>query len=396
MTPVTLQQDHTDAMPSRFARFLAAINPLSQLDSPRDMIRRFTPNWFASTMGTGILSLLLPQVPGIGPQLYPVGEFLWLCNIGLFLLYSTLYTARWILFWNEAKRIFSHDIVSMFIGTIPMGLATILNGFLLYGVPRWGADAVDIARVLWWIDSAMSLACGVMLPYLMFTRQEHRIEKMTAVWLLPVVAAEVAGTSGGLLVPHLSDAGEQFTVLVSGYVLWALSVPVAMCIIAILFMRLALYKLPPGGMAASSWLPLGPLGTGSLGMLVLGTEAPAVFAAHGMAALGPAAQGFGVVSGILLWGAGLWWMLLAVLITIRHFRAGIPFNLGWWGYTFPLGVYTAATFKLGKLFDMAAFSVFGTVLFCALACMWVFVSALTFYGGWKGHLFISPCIESPN
>jgi tellurite resistance protein TehA-like permease len=34
---------------------------------------------------------------------------------------------------------------------------------------------------------------------MMFTRQEHSIDQMTAVWLLPVVAAEVAAASGGLL-----------------------------------------------------------------------------------------------------------------------------------------------------------------------------------------------------
>ena len=35
----------------------------------------------------------------------------------------------------------------------------------------------------------------------MFTRQTHGLERMTAVWLLPVVASEVAAVSGGLLAP---------------------------------------------------------------------------------------------------------------------------------------------------------------------------------------------------
>lgn len=54
-----------------------------------------------------------------------------------------------------------------------------------------------VTEALWWIDVVMSLACGVLIPFLMFTRQEHRIGQMTAVWLLPVVAAEVAAASGG-------------------------------------------------------------------------------------------------------------------------------------------------------------------------------------------------------
>eukprot|EP01132_Coremiostelium_polycephalum_P023386 gene23386-27836_t len=94
----------------------------------------------------------------------------------------------------------------MFFGTIPMGLATIINGFLLFGVPRWGDGVVQLVEVLWWLDVAMALACGVLIPFMMFTRQEHSIDQMTAVWLLPVVAAEVAAASGGLLAPHLADA----------------------------------------------------------------------------------------------------------------------------------------------------------------------------------------------
>ncbi|EGH48669.1 C4-dicarboxylate transporter/malic acid transport protein, partial [Pseudomonas syringae pv. pisi str. 1704B] len=66
--------------------------------------------------------------------------------------------------------------------------------------------------------------------------------------------------------------------LITSYVLWAYSVPVALSILVILLLRLALHKLPHESMAASSWLALGPIGTGALGMLVMGSDAPAVFA----------------------------------------------------------------------------------------------------------------------
>ena len=74
---------------------LSGLKPLSRLDHPREMIRQFTPNWFAATMGTGILALALPQVPGIGPALKPVGEVFWFFNIALFALFTGLYGARW-------------------------------------------------------------------------------------------------------------------------------------------------------------------------------------------------------------------------------------------------------------------------------------------------------------
>ena len=227
--------------------------PFSHLARPREVIRQFTPNWFAATMGTGVLALALAQLPVNLPGLHAVAEGLWLFTIGLFVLFSVLYAARWVMFFHEARRIFGHSTVSMFFGTIPMGLATILNGLLLFGLPRWGGDVIPLAEALWWMDVAMSLACGVLIPFMMFTRQEHSIDQMTAVWLLPVVAAEVAAASGGLLAPHLADAHSQLVMLVTSYVLWAFSLPVAFSILTILMLRMALHKLPHANMAASSW-----------------------------------------------------------------------------------------------------------------------------------------------
>ncbi|MQT40823.1 MULTISPECIES: TDT family transporter [unclassified Pseudomonas] len=370
----------------------ADFRPLSQLQHPREMIRQFTPNWFAATMGTGVLALALAQLPVPIPGLHAVAEGLWLFNIGLFILFSLLYGARWVLYFDEARRIFGHSTVSMFFGTIPMGLATIINGFLLFGVARWGSDMVQVAHVLWWLDVAMSLAFGVMIPYMMFTRQDHSIDQMTAVWLLPVVAAEVAAASGGLLAPHLTDPVMQFHVLITSYVLWAFSVPVAFSILTILMLRMALHKLPHENMAASSWLALGPIGTGALGMLLLGADSPAIFAANGFARIGEIAEGLGLISGIALWGFGLWWILMALLITIRYFRAGIPFNLGWWGFTFPLGVYSLATLRLGHVLQLGFFDVVGCVLVAMLVMMWFIVGSRTLKGAWRGELFVSPCI----
>jgi C4-dicarboxylate transporter/malic acid transport protein len=362
--------------------------PLSQLGQPLDVIRHFTPNWFAATMGTGILSLLLGQFAA----LRAVGEALWLFNIALFVLFSLLYGARWLLFFDEARRVFGHSTVSMFFGTIPMGLATLINGAMLYGLQRWGNGLLPLIEGLWWLDVAMALVCGVAIPFMMFTRQEHSIDQMTAVWLLPVVAAEVAAASGGQLAPHLADTTTQFHVLITSYVLWAFSVPVAFSILAILILRMALHKLPHENMAASSWLALGPIGTGALGMLLLGSEAPAIFAANGFESVGAMAEGIGLVAGITLWGFGLWWMLLAVLITLRYLRSGIPFNLGWWGFTFPLGVYATATLKLAALLHLGFFSVMGEGLVLCLALLWLLIMSRTLRGAWRGELFVSPCI----
>ena len=108
----------------------------------REMVRQFTPNWFAATMGTGGLALALNQFPFAVPGVHEAARALWLFNIGLFCLFSALYAARWIFFFDGARRIFAHPAASMFFGCIPMGLATIVNGFIVFGVPLWGERAL--------------------------------------------------------------------------------------------------------------------------------------------------------------------------------------------------------------------------------------------------------------
>ncbi|GEO81049.1 TDT family transporter [Pararhodospirillum oryzae] len=357
----------------------------------RHMIREFTPNWFAVTMGTGVLGLILPQFPLPVPGLHALGFGVWLVDVALFVLFSVLYAARWILYPAEALRTFSHPVASMFFGTIPMGLATVTNGLMMFGIPLWGAPAVALAHALWWVDAGLAVACGLVIPYLMVTRQEHRMERMTAVWLLPIVAAEVAAVSAGQLAPHLGLA-DGFLVTILGYVLWAFSVPLAMSVLVILFLRLVLHSLPEREMAASGWLSLGPIGTAALGLVVLGNDAPTVFAPF-LPGVGDIAHGVGVIGALMFWGYGVWWLLLAVLKTLRYSRQGIPFNMGWWAFTFPLGVYTLATLALARVTGLAFFSVSAAVLTVMLTGFWGMVAAGTARGVWRGTVFNAPCLR---
>jgi tellurite resistance protein TehA-like permease len=134
-------------------------------------------------MGTGALALALKQFPLPVAGIHDLAGGLWLLDILLFAVFTVIYAAR---LCDEARRIVRHSVLSMFFGAIPMGLATIINGLLIFGS---GKPAVWIAHGLWWLDVIMSVICGLSVPFFMFTLQEHSIEKMTGVWLLPVVAA---------------------------------------------------------------------------------------------------------------------------------------------------------------------------------------------------------------
>lgn len=368
--------------------------PFTQLGQRHNIIRQFTPNWFTVSMGTGVVALIVSEFPMLKALTWQLGTGLWYFNILLFVLFSVLYGLRWAFYSHEAKQIFQHPSMSLFLGTIPMALATILNGFLKYGQPIYGDTAVQIAQTLWYADVVLALLVAWAVPFAMYRHQEHALQQMTAVWLLPIVACEVAASSGGLLLGHLAADTHAVAILLGSYVLWGVSVLPAFAILTILMLRLVLHKLPEKELAVSSWLALGPIGTAALALLVLGHQAPTLMASLGLAQLGQLFHQAGILASLILLGFGLWWLGIAVLTTLHHAKQDLPFNLGWWGLTFPLGVYTLAILTLAQQLNLAFLYAVGYAFAAILMLLWSLVATKTAQGFYQGHLFFSPCLKT--
>ena len=368
--------------------------PFYQLEQMTHLIRHFTPNWFTVTMGTGVVALILPELPFAHSIMAHLAVLLWQFNIALFLMCSLLYVLRWIIYPTEAKQIFSHASMSLFLGAIPMALATIINGYLKFGIHLYGDWVVPFAQLLWYIDVLLAVSIAWIVPFYMYNRQQHELQSMTAVWLLPIVACEVAAATGGLLLPHIAVGQQALGILLGGYVLWGISVLPAFAILTILMLRLALHKLPSKELAISSWLALGPIGTGALALLILGAQAPQVLAVIDQQSLGLFCQQAGIVVSLILMGFGLWWLGIAVLTTLKHAKTALPFNLGWWGLTFPLGVFTLAVLNLAQQLHVSFIQSIGYALAVILIMLWLVVVTKTAQGFYRGSLFFSPCLKS--
>ncbi|MBJ9986146.1 TDT family transporter [Acinetobacter sp. S40] len=367
--------------------------PFYQLRFKQNIIREFTPNWFAVVMGTGVVALIMAHFPVASDLFYRLGFILWGLNTLLFSLFSVLYLARWLFYTNEAKQIFSHPTMSLFLGTIPMALATVLNGLLIYGINEWGEIAAMIALKLWYLDVLLAVLVGWIVPFCMFSRQQHALPNMTAMWLLPIVAAEVAASSGGLILnvaPHVPHA---VSILWFSYILWGMSVLPAFLVLAILILRLALHQIPEKELAISSWLSIGPIGTGALAMLLLGQAAPHVLQQHSLQMLGHFLQHSGLLISLVFMGVGVWWLGLAIFATLYRFKLGIPFNLGWWGMTFPFGVLILALQQLAAQLHWMSLTLIVHSLMVVLLGLWLLVSLKTIRGAYTGQLFYSPCLQ---
>ena len=172
------------------------------------------------------------------------------------------------------------------------------------------------------------------------------------------------------------------------------SVLPAFAIITILMLRLALHQLPSKELAITSWLALGPIATGALALLVLGAQVPQVLATVDMQSLGMFCQQAGIMASMLLLGFAVWWLGIAVLTTLKHAKTDLPFNLGWWGLTFPLGVLTLAVLNLGQQIQVSFIQSIAYALAVILVMLWLLVVSKTAQGFYRGNLFCSPCLKS--
>lgn len=133
----------------------------------RRVIRNFTPSWFSVNMGTGITSILLHNLPYNGRWLQYISYIIFGLNVLLFVTFLFISILRYIIYPRIWTAMIRHPAQSLFLGTFPMGLATIINMMTFVCVPSWGGEWWKVTWAVWWIDAAVSVGCCFSLPFIL-------------------------------------------------------------------------------------------------------------------------------------------------------------------------------------------------------------------------------------
>lgn len=263
----------------------------------------------------------------------------------------------------------------------------------------WGADFIGLIWAFWWFDAIVSLATCISMPFIVMQRHKPDLQKITAALLLPIVPTVVAAASGGIVAEILPNPDQAFVTLVASYVLWGIGVTFSGCVLALYFQRLCIHSLPAKEVIVSVFLPIGPMGQGGFGIQQLGKVAFQILPqtkAFGLLPLGGAPAGqvlyvMGVFIGLVMWSFGLVWLAFALIsiATTKNF----PFNMGWWGFTFPLGVLATCTTLLAENLDSEFFKVSATILSLSVVLLWAVVAMRTMQLVITGEMFVAPCLK---
>jgi C4-dicarboxylate transporter/malic acid transport protein len=336
-------------------------------------------------MGTGIVAVAAASLPEQFPGLRGAATVIWMLAAALLIALTAATGAHWLRYRETAKSHANDPVMAHFYGAPPMAILTVGAGTLLLGRDVIGLRAaVDTDWVLWFAGTVLGLIAAVTVPYLMFTRHAVRPDAAFGGWLMPIVPPMVSASTGALLVPYAPAGQPRLTLLLCCFAMFGISLLASLAVITLIWGRLAVYNIGPARMVPTLWIVLGPLGQSITAANLLGGVAHDALPAPYATGL----QVAGVVYGVPVWGFALLCAAIASAITVRAVRAGLPFSLTWWSFTFPVGTCVTGTAALAARAGSDMFRVASALGFAALVVAWLIVAARTARGSAKGWLFL--------
>ncbi|WP_228120469.1 TDT family transporter [Streptomyces fagopyri] len=326
----------------------------------------FGPSWFAAVMGTGIVANAVVTLPRSIPGLRTAATVVWAGAALLLVVLAVGYVRQ------RALRVHVADPTqAQFFGAPAVAFLTVGAGALQLGRPVIGERAaLNVDLALWSIGTVLGLATAATVPYLMVTRHRFAPDAAFGGWLMPVVPPLVSATTGALLVPHMPAGQLRLDLVLGCYAMFGLGLVAALLVLAMVYSRLVHHDAPTGAMVPTVWIGLGALGQIVTGLAALATAAPGALPTpyvHGTAVLA-------LLAGVGVWGFAMLWLALATALTVREFRAGLPFAPTWWSFIFPLGACVTGTAVLASRTGSQVFVWTAVALYVLLVAAWIVVA----------------------
>jgi C4-dicarboxylate transporter/malic acid transport protein len=337
--------------------------------APVNWLQAFAPAWFAAVMGTGVLAVTLQFYSARAPALAPLAVALHWLNIVFFVLLAGPWIARWIRHPGAALASLKHPVQAHFYPTFSIALIVLALQFLVFGHHR------EIALALWLPGALLTVLFSFAILALVFHGEAVTLDHVTPAMFIPPVGLVVIPVAGAPIAAALDPGWRELLLVFNWSALGAGSL-LYVGVLALTMFRYVLGKPVGRPLVPTAWVNLGPLGVIPVSLLNLGEAMPQL-----------GASGVVQVAGLLLWGFGLWWLLMAAILTLTAARRGeLPFALSWWAFTFPLGAFVAASWRLGNQLALAPVTAVGAAALLLLAALWLVTFLRTVRGVASGAL----------
>ncbi len=343
---------------------------LRDIECKCQVIKNFTPSWFASVMGTGILAMTSLFYSQYVPILKNLAYILFYFNVILFFVLLIPWVLRWIFFKKEALNDLKHPVLSNFYATIAIAMLVLAADFIVIG------KNIKMGEIFWFVGTLGTIFFSILTLYTMFRGEHVKLDHINPAWFIPPVGLIVIPIAGSLIIPHVSGMVQEFVIFLN-YFGWGSGFFIYLALLAITMYRFILHRPLPNTLAPTIWINLGPIGVGTIALINLIKNSSFVVVKEPF-----------FVFGFLFWGFGIWWVIMAIVMTVHYIkRLKLPYAMSWWAFTFPLGAYVAASHTISSLFGIQLIDYIGFALYWLLVIFWLVTFAKTFIHAYHGTLF---------
>jgi tellurite resistance protein TehA-like permease len=134
----------------------------------KDRVAHFTWPWFACTMSTGALAVVLGNTPNQFNGLMTIGKIFFLLDIAMFAAFTLIIATRFFLVPSKFLASLHHPTESLFFGSYWVTVALLMNCMQIYGIPSTGPWLVKASEILFYMYCGTVLIVGVLQYYLLF------------------------------------------------------------------------------------------------------------------------------------------------------------------------------------------------------------------------------------
>ena len=335
-----------------------------------DIARTFAPGWFAAVMGTGVLALTTRSLGQHWPLLAPLAEALHWFNSLLFIVLAVPWLTRWLRFRPAAMQTMMHPVQANFYPTFSISLLVLAAQWLVF--TPW----VGVALALWWAGVVLHFVFSFAVLFLMFRGEHVAVDHVTPAKFIPAVGLVVIPLAGAPLLPYMDGALREWALTINAIGLGAGSM-LYLGLLGITLFRSYMARPAFGILTPTVWIHLAPIGVIPVSLMNLLEQLPV-----------PAAREAALVLMLLVWGFGVWWLVMASLLTLAARAAGqLPFALSWWGFTFPLGAFVAESLRLTRMLGWTSTFAIAIAAWLLLCFLWAVTLVRTARGVASGTIF---------
>jgi tellurite resistance protein TehA-like permease len=313
--------------------------------APPNGLAGMHPAYFGMVMATGIVSIASYLLATEwGPALRWIAFALLYVNIAAYLALWALTILRLARHRDRFVADLMHHgrsvgFLTIVAATCVLGSQVLIIGgnwtvawaFWMAGVVLWAAITYSVFTILTVKSVKPTLADGI-----------------NGGWLLGVVAAQSVVVLGAQLASGFAPECQP-PLLFFCLAMWLGGGMLYIWIISLIFYRYTFFSLSPSDLAPPYWINMGAVAISTLAGTMLIASASGGHSPV-LQELLPFMKGLTIA----FWATATWWIPMLVILGIwRHIYRRFPLRYDplYWGAVFPLGMYTACTFRLAQSID---------------------------------------------